>query len=223
MKRVLIIFLLFIVVNPAHANTCREVVGYYAGWKWYKRNKLVNPQTIDYSRYTIINYAFFKPLENGSVSEGDEWADKNILLGNVVTRNGVVTYDRSSSLVLNAHQHGVKVFGSIGGWTYSSVFPAIAADPLKRKKFADACANLVLKYDLDGIDIDWEYPGFKTHNGSAADTRNFTLLLSEIRQALNDQGNSSGKKYLLTAAFSPSPDHMKAIEWDKVSELVDII
>jgi len=33
----------------------------------------------------------------------------------------------------------------------------------------------------------------------------------------------TGKKYLLTSAFGPSPDHMKMIEWDKVSPLLDII
>src|SRR5688572_9582695 len=166
MKRYFILFLLIIFTIPVESAPCREVVGYYAGWKWYKRNKLVNPRTIDYSRYTIINYAFFKPLSNGEVIEGDPWADKNILLGNSFLKNGVETFDTSGSLVTQAHLNGVKVVGSIGGWTWSSVFPGIAADGIKRRKFAESCVALIKKYDLDGIDIDWEYPGFKNHKGT---------------------------------------------------------
>jgi hypothetical protein len=30
-------------------------VGYYPGWQWYDRNKLVKPSSIDYSKYTFYN------------------------------------------------------------------------------------------------------------------------------------------------------------------------
>ncbi|MEZ4951954.1 MAG: hypothetical protein R2825_00085 [Saprospiraceae bacterium] len=44
------------------------MVAFYPSWKWYDRNRLVNPSTIDYSKYTVINYAFLKPNTDGSIS-----------------------------------------------------------------------------------------------------------------------------------------------------------
>lgn len=220
-----LVALLSIVSSFSAANTqpCKEIVGYYAGWKWYKRNKLVNPETIDYSKYTILNYAFFKPLADGRIVEGDAWADKNILLGRVKNDGNGDTHDTKSSLIHQAHANGVKVVLSIGGWTWSSAFPAIAANESSRKIFAGSCVALIQKYGFDGIDIDWEYPGHKAHNGTADDKQNFTLLLRAIRDALTEYGNSSSQEYLLTAAFGPSPVHMQQIEWDEVVPLLDII
>jgi len=210
-------------ISDANAQPCKEVVGYYAGWKWYKRNKLVNPETIDYSKYTILNYAFFKPLADGGIIEGDAWADKNILLGRVKKVDGVDAHDKKSSLVYRAHKNGVKVMVSIGGWTWSSDFPAIAANESSRTKFANSCVEHIQKYGFDGIDIDWEYPGHKAHNGTPDDKRNFTLLLSAIREALNNHGKKTNHEYLLTAAFGPSPVHMANIEWDEVVPLLDMV
>ncbi|HMT29800.1 MAG TPA: glycosyl hydrolase family 18 protein, partial [Bacteroidia bacterium] len=228
MKRRISNFIYFLIlfvlsVQFVAAEPCREVVGYFAGWKWYKRNKLVNPESIDYSKFTIINYAFFKPLENGTVTEGDSWADHIILKGKLKKVNGNMVNDPSSSLVFKAHSHGVKVVGSVGGWSWSSVFPGIAADPVKRMQFAASCVDIIEKYNLDGIDIDWEYPGHKAHNGSAADKQNFTLLLQTIRNSLNAYEKISGRKMLLTGAFGPAPNHMEQIEWEKVTPLLDII
>ncbi len=35
----------------------------------------------------------------------------------------------------------------------------MAATPESRKAFIDSALNLVLIYNFDGIDMDWEYPG----------------------------------------------------------------
>src|SRR6188768_1430192 len=160
------IFLVACFLPATVAQPCREVVGYYASWKWYKRNKLVNPATIDYTKYTIINYAFFKPLSDGSVIEGDAYADNVILTGNQEANNDNKVFDPSVSLVERAHQNDVRVVASVGGWTWSQVFSGIAASEQKRKKFASDCALIVKKYNLDGIDIDWEFPGSKARGGS---------------------------------------------------------
>lgn len=202
------------------AQPCKEVVGYYAGWKYHKRNKLVNPATIIYSNYTIINYAFFKPLPGGEVVPGDLSTDNLILLGN---RNKQLQHDKSTSLVYKAHQNGVKVVVSVGGWTWSSHFPAIAADPSKRKNFVNSCIGIVRKYGVDGIDIDWEYPGHAPHNGTPDDKANLTLLISELKAALVRTGISDGKNYLLTLATGPAQKHMAQIDWPSVEPQLDLI
>ena len=43
------------ITNSNAQEPCKEVIGYYPGWQWYDRDKLVNPETIDYTKYTIIN------------------------------------------------------------------------------------------------------------------------------------------------------------------------
>ena len=232
MRYLLFLFLLTF-YNQLQAQPCREVVAFYPSWKWYDRGRLVNPSTIDYSKYTVINYAFFKPEKNGSISLFDPYADKTILLGeigpnakrgyeknNEVNRNWHIP---GTSLIDKAHENGVKVFISIGGWTMSENFSAIANNAEKRQQFAASCANLVLTYRVDGIDIDWEYPGNKAQNGNATDRENFTLLLKEVRYAFDILQRKVGKKLWLTADFGAGASHAAQIEWEQVVPLLDHI
>ncbi len=205
----------------ASAQNCMEVVGYYPNWQWYDRNKLVNPQTIDYSKYTILNYAFLNPQSDGSIALFDAWADENLLLGQPDWNNG--GYIPNTSLIAIAHAHNVKVLPSIGGWTLSDNFPGIAADAQKRATFTQACIELIDTYDFDGIDLDWEYPGFAAHGGSPADFNNFTLLLQDLRSALDLHSGITGKAYLLTAAVGASETNMSNVDWNQVAPLLDII
>jgi GH18 family chitinase len=200
---------------------CKEVIGYYPNWQWYDRAKLVRPTTIDYSKYTIINYSFFKPESTGAVSTTDAWADDNLLNGEPNWAQG--GYYPNTSIISRAHNAGVKVMVSIGGWSLSDNFPIIAASATKRTTFANACVQLINQYDFDGIDLDWEYPGLAAHGGSAADKQNFTLMLQAIRTALNTRTSQTGKTYLLTSCFGASAYPMNNIEWANVVPLLDCI
>lgn len=223
MRKNLLTFLQIIALAPFLFNQspCKEVVGYYPNWQWYDRAKLVSPQTIDYSKYTILNYAFLKPEADGNISLIDPWADENLLLGQNDWING--GYIANTSLIDIAHNNGVKVLPSIGGWTLSNNFPGIAADPVKRQTFAQACVQLLQDYNFDGIDLDWEYPGYVPHGGGPEDSENFTLLLQEVRTAIDNYGASIGKEMLLTAAVGANPDRMDDVQWDQVANLLDII
>ena len=65
----------------------------------------------------------------------------------------------------------------------------MAANDEYRRAFAKDCDRVVKEFDLDGIDIDWEYPTSSMANISASpdDTENFTLLMKDIRAAIGDQ------------------------------------
>lgn len=218
----IVIFLLVLVSGfKSFGQGCYEVVGYYPNWQWYDRNKLVNPQSIDYSKYTIINYAFLDPQPDGTINLIDPWADENLLLGQTDWANG--GYIANTSLIENAHSNGVKVLPSIGGWTLSLNFPGIAADPVKRATFAQACVDLIQTYQFDGIDLDWEYPGFVDHGGTPQDIDNFTLLLQDVRTAIDAYGLTIGKQMLLTAAVGAAEDRMDDVNWTDVEPLLDII
>lgn len=182
---------------------------------------MVNPQSIDYSKYSLINYSFFDPQASGQINSTDAWADENLLLGEKNWNTG--GYYPNTSLIDLAHNNGVKVLAAIGGWSLSHNFPIIAADPAKRDTFAQACIHLIQTYNFDGIDIDWEYPGFASHGGTPQDKVNFTLLLQAIRSALDIYGQNTNKTFLLTACVSANEDKMQDIEWAAVSSIVDAI
>lgn len=203
------------------AQPCKEVVGYYCNWQWYDRNKLVNPMTIPYNKYTIINYAFLNPQPNGTIALFDAWADENILLGPMNWNTGQP--NTTQSLPYQAHLNNVKVLASIGGWTLSNNFPGIAADPVKRATFASHCRQLISTYNFDGIDIDWEYPGYVDHGGTPADKVNYTTLLQQVRDTLTAYGLATGKNYLLTAALPAGPSNMANIQWAQVANILDIL
>ena len=119
-------------------------------------------------------------------------------------------------LLTLAHQKGVKVLASIGGWSMCKHYPAMAADPTKRKKFVDDCKKLI-NVGFDGIDLDWEYPGpysGMNFTGTPADFANLTTLVQEIRNAI-------GTDKLITAAISADPAKIQGLEWNKLNNIMN--
>jgi len=188
----------------------KEIIGYYPSWKWKSRNNLVSPARIPYDKLTIINYAFFIPRPDGTFTGKDSVGDSLYLRGTP-----------GSTLTDCAHRHGVKVLLSLGGWEDSDNFPAIAATPLLRAAFARSCLEAISEYGFDGIDIDWEYPGYVDHKGTPGDARNFTLLLQTVRDSLSAYGARTGRTYLLTAALPAGANHAANIEVKKIAEILD--
>lgn len=220
--RNLLLFPAFLVALAVNGQSQKEIVGYYPNWQWYDRNHLVNPESILYEKYTVINYAFFRPMADGSVASTDSWADENLLLGPMIWWP-VVMHDSTRSMPYLAHQAGIKLVPSIGGWNDSYNFASIAANVSKRQTFVNACVSLIEAYNFDGIDLDWEYPGYAPNGGTPADKQNFTLLLQDLRNGLDALEYQTGKEYILTSCFSPDELKMLDIEWLNVLPLVDMV
>ena len=108
----------------------------------------------------------------------------------------------------------LKVLLSIGGWG-SGRFSEMAADDVLREKFAKDCKRVVKQYNLDGIDIDWEYPTVTAAGISASETdvENFTLMMGDIRKSI-------GKKKLLTLA---TVCNAKYIDFPAIMPYVDFV
>jgi GH18 family chitinase len=213
-KRLIIVLgILLLCVSAAQGQRVKkEVIGYYPSWKWKSRNGLVSPARVPYDKLTIINYAFFAPLPDGRIIGKDNVGDSLYLRGAPGT-----------TLPELAHAHGVKVLLSLGGWEDSDNFPAIAADPELRAAFAGSCVGAIREYGFDGIDIDWEFPGYRDHHGTPADRRHFTLLLRVLRDSLLSHVTRGGKTPLLTAAFPSGQSHASQMEVDSVAGLLDQI
>ncbi len=203
-------FIASIFVSGYASAQKKEITGYYPSWKWKSRNNLVSPARIPYDKLTIINYAFFVPRPDGTITGRDTVGDALYLRGT-----------QGSRLTDLAHRHGVKVLLSLGGWEDSDNFPAIAATSLLRGAFARACTGAIREYGFDGIDIDWEYPGYADHKGTSGDRRNFTLLLQTLRDSLSAYGARTGRSYLLTAALPAAAAHAAHIEVKEIAEILD--
>jgi chitinase len=118
----------------------------------------------------------------------------------------------------------LKVLLSIGGWGAGNFSEAALTDAA-RARFADTALALVRKHDLDGLDIDWEYPA---HPGPGIshrpeDKQNFTLLLQAIRAKLDMLGaREGGRRYLLTIAAADG-EAARGLEIARISEVLDWI
>ncbi|WP_205669234.1 glycosyl hydrolase family 18 protein [Amycolatopsis suaedae] len=139
-------------------------VGYMPSWSG-------SVNSIQYRKLTHINYAFVLPNANGSLQ-------------------AVPDPNKLRSLVSQGHANGVKVSLAVGGWNdgNDSAFEALAANANSRTTFVNALVNVVNQYNLDGVDIDWEYPD----PGQSAN--NFTALMRQLSTAMHSRGK------LLTAA-----------------------
>ncbi|MCL4871297.1 MAG: hypothetical protein KJ063_20235 [Anaerolineae bacterium] len=130
----------------------------------------VIPELIPYDKLTHINYAFLIPNPDGSFAR----------LANLW---------KLQMIAEQAHEHGVQVLISVGGWGWETQFETMAADPASRALFVQNLTRFVTDNGLDGADVDWEYP----RPGQSA--QNFLLLIQELRQAMPD-------KLLTTAVVS---------------------
>lgn len=125
---------------------------------------------IPYEQLTHINYAFLIPNSDGTFeSITNAWKLKQI--------------------VETAHSHDVRVSISVGGWGWDAQFEEMAANPETRSAFVQNLKAFIDEYQLDGADIDWEYPD------AGQSSQNFLALINELRTAMPD-------KLLTTAVVS---------------------
>ncbi|PSL44911.1 chitinase [Chitinophaga niastensis] len=111
-----------------------------------------------------------------------------------------------------AHQKGVKVLASVGGWSMCKHYPEMAADATKRAKFIAGCQELI-SLGFDGIDFDWEYPndaGMNIEHYSAADYANFATLVEQLRAAI-------GTTKLITSCFAASTAKLPGFDWARLN------
>lgn len=161
--------------------------------------------------YTLTDEA----KEQGFTAEGSTWKHEGYGLSGAfpipVKKTG-----GKPGILDHAHNNGVKVMASIGGWSMCKHFPEMAADPVKRAKFM-ADVKRLIAMGFDGIDLDWEYPGpysGMNFTGSEADYGNFLTLVKEIRQAI-------GPDKLITAAFSADINKLEGFDWPELDKYMD--
>ncbi|KAI5307239.1 hypothetical protein KEM56_002197 [Ascosphaera pollenicola] len=155
--------------SPALPRT----IGYYEGYSLSSRECLYQDITqFDTTKYTHIHFAFATLTGDYEPQVGDILtAFEFRLFKELVGINRVLTF---------------------GGWDFSTdpstynIFRE-GVKPANRHKMAANIADFIKKHDLDGVDIDWEYPGAPDIPGiPAADKddgdnfRDFLVLLKNL-------------------------------------------
>jgi chitinase len=180
-----------------------RIVAYVAGWS--------TPAVIHAEKLTHVNFAFARITADGQVALAEAGQEASLL----------------RLVALKKTHPQLKVIISIGGWTADGFSDAALTDA-SRAVFADGAVALVRKYSLDGVDVDWEYPGqgvagikYRTE-----DQQNFTRLLQALRQKLDvasdAQGRTGGNRYTLTIA-SADREYFDHTEMDKLHVYLDWI
>jgi chitinase len=118
----------------------------------------------------------------------------------------------------------LKVNISAGGYGADG-FSDMANDPALRAAFvANVCAWLE-NHDLDGVDIDWEYPvgpeWGQEIKSRPADKQNYITLLQELRNEMDTLGEKTGKRYGLSTAVPASGWFPKANDVKAAARIVD--
>ena len=165
---------------------------------------------LDVRYVTHINFAFGmieayqfdpakygRPLQSGAVASQQAYLDpsdgkyhyKVTLEGWIEEMNSLVDgreYLRALS-DLKEQKADLKVLLSVGGWD-SDGFCYMAKTAAGRAEFIDSCIDLMYEYNLDGIDLDWEFPyngGWGAIASCSSCSNDGNLLLQEMRAAFD--------------------------------------
>lgn len=89
---------------------------------------------------------------------------------------------------------GTRIYISIGGWERSSGFAPMAKNPELRAMFIQNVLAFALAHNLDGVDVDWEFPQ------NEEEFKNSISLLKEMQLALSSHG------LIVSVALSPDSE-----------------
>lgn len=144
--------------NKIITNVPKYIIAYYSS------DSHIYP---DVKYFTHLNYAF---AEIDSLNYG-------IKIQNLQNFKKLISIKDSNP--------EIKILLSIGGWGAGN-FSEMASTKQNRQIFVTSCREAILTYNLDGIDLDWEYPGSSLSGISSSkyDRANFTILIRELREEL---------------------------------------
>lgn len=191
------------------ANTTPLVAAYYPDWA----PSSFPPSKIDFDRVDVVDFAFALPDKTFNLTWDDASSSPSLL----------------RELVTAAHSKGKKVKLSLGGWDGSQYFSPAVKTNASRSTFASNILAVYHSFSLDGIDIDWEYPGTAGEQGnivSPEDTSNLLEFFKLLRKVLPEEAyitatstdstffNSLGNPSVDVSAFAEVLDWVLLMNYD---------
>ena len=200
----LIVCLLLPAVGFAASDQAVPVVAGYV----FAQDVELMPGQIDAQSLTRVNYAF-----------------ANIKDGVMVTGFAKDAENYAYLTGLRKQNPSLTVLVSVGGWLWSTNFSDVSLTAASRKRFIQSVMEFLSRYDLDGLDIDWEYPGMvgAGHPFRAEDGHNFTLLLAELRKRFDHETAKTHRRLYLTIAAGASSEFLQHTEMKKAQKYLDTV
>nr|5GZT_B Chain B, Chitinase [Paenibacillus sp. FPU-7] len=202
-----------------------KIVSYIPAWvDWAK-----DERGVDATKFTHLYYAFGR-INNGKVvtiKEDAKWTEDPTITeaDRIKRRNNPDESNLAYLTGLKAKNPNLKVLVSIGGWEAEG-FSDAALTPESREVFANSALDFMNKYNLDGIDLDWEYPVYGAWGvikSRPEDKANFTALLKLLREKLDAQSTTTNKYYELAIAAGASKTYTDSVELTKITPYLDYI
>ncbi len=188
-------------VPPGGSKPSVVVMAYYVPEKDY------HPESIPVEKLTHIIYSF-----------------THVIDGEMKFRSPGVAGAKLTLLVAQKSRNpNLKVMIACGGWGADG-FSDMAHTVENRTKFVQSAKAFIETYHLDGLDIDWEYPGIPAAGTGARDEdlQNFTLLMKELREALNELDRPQTLTFA-SAGWEPYYDHIQVTEVMKYVDFMNIM
>ena len=174
----------------------------------FEKDHVIQPGEIAANKLTRINYAFAN-VRDGQVVEGFSSDAKNY----------------AALVALKQENPSLTVLASVGGWLWSGNFSDAALTKESRSRFAESAVAFIRRYGLDGLDVDWEYPGMvgAGNRFRPEDKQNYTLMLKEIRRQFNREQKKLHRHLYLTIATGASSRFLEHTEMARVQRYVDTV
>ncbi|OBZ70107.1 putative endochitinase [Grifola frondosa] len=155
----------------------------------------IGPQTpIPHRTSTSLNstfslFAFATPNSSSTLTAHNSGYGTKVVLSIGISLFPPATFTGAELLLIYA-----------GGWDGSYWFSQAMSSSANRSTFVNACVSAVNTYSLDGIDIDWEYPGESGAGNphSSSDAANLLSFFTSLRSAL-------GTSKVISAAVTQLP------------------
>ncbi|MDP4132151.1 MAG: glycosyl hydrolase family 18 protein, partial [Bacteroidota bacterium] len=162
---------------------------------------------MDARRLSHINYAFVDVKDNRARLH-DEKTD---------------TINFKNLLLLKVQNPDLKIVISVGRWTWSKHFSDAVPTDTATRNFAYSAVDIVARYGINGIDIDWEYPGMMGDSNiyRPEDKEHYTDLFKDLRQVLDSLGRFTGKTYFVTTAVGGSAEFNEHTQMNLVQLYTD--
>ncbi len=181
--------------KPLDEDTANVVMAYYVPEKEYE------PEKLPLEQLTHIIFSF-----------------TNVIDGEMKFRDEVNEGKLGQLVAQREHYPKLKVMIACGGWGADG-FSDMAHTAENRRRFVESVIEFNTKYDLDGLDIDWEYPAIPAAKTGARpeDKQNFTLLMKELREGLS----TLEREQTLTFASAGWERYYKNVEIKEVMKYAD--
>ena len=198
-------------------------VGYFNGGGDVTAGPGGDINKLDVRQITHLNYSFGLVYNNEKDETNDALKDASKL--HQIWLSQKVQDDLLKIPQLRKQNPNLKVLLSVGGWGARG-FSGAAATKDTRAVFIQSAQEIIAKYGLDGIDLDWEYPvngAWGLVESQPADRANFTALLTELRAALGHKklltiavgaNAESPKNWVDVKAIAPSLDYINLMTYD---------